>query len=114
MNKAGPNWIFFFFTAKLNYLADQMKGGRLWKVRGLIKKIKKEKYKLPICLKCKSTKASFSPNSIPNYSVILFVLFTTIHLIIVFNTNALGSRKEGFLRDLAAVEVIWTREADQL
>lgn len=38
VNKAAPNWIFFFIT-KLNYLADQMKGG-------------KKKDKNPICLKC--------------------------------------------------------------
>lgn len=63
---------------------------------------------------CKSTKASSSPNSILNYSIILVILFTTIYLIILFNTNVPGSRKEGFLRGLAAVEVIWTREADQL
>lgn len=70
--------------------------------------------KPPACLKYKSIKASFSPISISNYSVILVISFTTIYLIVLFNTNALSSTKDGLLRGLAAVEVIWTREADQL
>lgn len=99
-NKGAPNWIsiylfiyfiYFFFTAKLNYSADRMKGGRLWKFRGVIKKIKKRTP--PFGLKCESRSVSFSPNPILNYSVILVILYTTMYLIILFNTNALGSRK---------------------
>lgn len=66
------------------------------------KRKKREKDKKLCLFKRRNSKARFSPN----YSVILVILFATICLITLFNTNTLGSRKKGFLRGLVAAAVI--------